>query len=212
MLFTCLFETFHLVSKRGTQWLLRFILAILSYLGRFSDKIKKIAELFPSTIYKRSKYIEQYHSTPPIVKFVACSRCHTLYKYKDCLERVGTQNECLECLPKKQVHLLKKIVTSSGSLKYYPHLVYPYVSIVSQLQTLIKRPGFLEYCESWRTKFSLSPSLLTDTYDGNIWRELMTPDKIAFFSQKDCIGLMMNIDWFQPFKHREYSVSVVIWL
>ena len=30
-----------------------------------------------------------------------------------------------------------------------------------------------------------------------------------FLSQRNSIAFMLNVDWFQPFKHREYSVGVM---
>ena len=40
------------------------------------------------------------------------------------------------------------------------------------------------------------------------WR-LRHPSNVAFFSLEHSLGLMINIDWFQPFKHRNYSVGVI---
>ena len=185
---------------------------MLLYLGRFSETIRRIATAFPVNVYQRSQYLEEHILSPKIVNYVVCSECHALYEYQDCLERVGTDNiikYCMKCLPAKQIHLLKKIVTVSGSTKYYPHLTHPRVSLISQIRMLVKRPEFLESCERWKQSFTLTPSILSDLYDGSIWRDLVTSDNVAFFSLEHSLGLMINIDWFQPFKHTNYSVGVI---
>ncbi len=122
-------------------------------------------------MHKRSLYLEQFLPKPPIEKYVTCPLCYKLYEYKDCIDRVGTQyviKLCSKCLPKLSIRLLKKIVTTSGSIKYYPNVVYPYASLVSQLQTMFLRPGFLDSCERWRTTFTVSPTLLADVFDGSV--------------------------------------------
>ena len=55
--FTCIYETLHSLSLRAIQWLLLFFATLLSVLGKFSSKIQKIAQAFPSTLYLRKQYI-----------------------------------------------------------------------------------------------------------------------------------------------------------
>ena len=43
--FTCLFQTLHTASSRAIAWLLEFLHALLVFLGRYSDKIGKIANI-----------------------------------------------------------------------------------------------------------------------------------------------------------------------
>ena len=51
-------------------------------------------------------------------------------------------------------------------------------------------------------------SLLCDIYDGQIWTEL--PE--TYLKSDDSIlplCLALNVDWFQPFKHTQYSVGAL---
>ena len=48
---------------------------------------------------------------------------------------------CSECeVARKHVSLLREIVTNKGNKKYYPYLVYPYVSLIACSQSLFVCP------------------------------------------------------------------------
>ena len=42
-----------------------------------------------------------------------------------------------------------------------------------------------------------------------MWIDFQCPKGEHFLENKGSIGLMLNIDWFQPFKHRQYSIGVI---
>ena len=50
-----------------------------------------------------------------------------------------------------------------------------------------------------------------DEYDGKIWSGFQTVDGQPFLSCENSLGLrlMLNVDWFQPFKHSTYSVGAI---
>lgn len=50
---------------------------------------------------------------------------------------------------------------------------------------------------------------MTDVYDGKIWREFQQYEDKPFLSEPLAFGLMMNVDWFQPFDHNTYSVGAI---
>ena len=67
---------------------------------------------------------------------------------------------------------------------------------------------------SWHfriTKHSKRPSdrVLRDKTDGKIWKEFRFSDGTYFDNPN---RLMLNCDWFQPFKHFEYSVGVIFFV
>lgn len=103
--------------------------------------------------------------------------------------------------------LLQKVVSASGRTRYYPHTVYCYTSMKSYLQKLILGPNFVEQCES--TRNVTSSRGFADVYDGSLWKEFKTVDGIPFLSAPNCYGLLLNVDWFQPFDHVTYSVGVI---
>ena len=44
---------------------------------------------------------------------------------------------------------------------------------------------------------------------GTVWQDFKGPDGSRFMSHQQNLALMMNVDWFQPFKHSPYSVGVI---
>lgn len=55
----------------------------------------------------------------------------------------------------------------------------------------------------------MDSSVLSDVYHGKIWKEFLNVDGVNFLSCPFSYGLMMNIDWFQPFDHYTYSVGII---
>ena len=103
--FTCIFQTLHSLSARAIQWLLLFLSVTFTFLGKFSERISRIATSFPSTIYRRTQFLKQYISTPSVKHFVVCPACHALHKFEQCFEKRGTQTlvkRCNVCLSAKE--------------------------------------------------------------------------------------------------------------
>ena len=137
-------------------------------------------------------------------------------------------DECLErkhgtVLPKKCTNILfphgkakhcgnklvNKVILKNGVTKFYPLKVYCWKSIVSQLENILQRAGMTELCEHWRTR-QVGESALSDVYDGEVSKNFKWRDGSHFFSLERRYGLMLNVDWFQPFKRRsDYSVGVI---
>lgn len=105
--------------------------------------------------------------------------------------------------------LLKTVKSSNGTEYLGAFRTYCFKSITNSLKDLLNRPMIIELCEQWRTR-QIAPNVLADIYDGQIWQHF----------QYDCNGdpflakpynflLMLNCDWFQPFKHTQFSVGVL---
>ena len=101
----------------------------------------------------------------------------------------------------KKFLYLKKIRTRNDTSKFYPFKVYPYTSIITSLEW---RKRFLEICNDWQ-KYRSSDYKLCDFYDGKIWQEFHN----SSVQVHNTLALMLNIDWFQPYKHRTYSIGVI---
>lgn len=86
----------------------------------------------------------------------------------------------------------------------YPNKIFCYTSLESSLQRLFLRPFFYEQCQHWRNRSNASNGLLCDVYDGAIWKEFA-----SLFLNSFAVGLMLNVDWFQPYSHTVYSVGAV---
>ena len=170
--FTCVFETLHSVSSRAIGWLLHLLGSLLHCLGHYSQQIARIARAFPCTLHQRSKYLEKKKSLSSVHQYVVCHDCLSLYEYEACIERKGSSSSvkmCPQCeSTRKNVPLLKEVISSSGTKKHYPFLVYPYMSLVSSLHCLFARPKFYTLCEQWREQLNpeKAHTHLSDVYDG----------------------------------------------
>ena len=74
---------------------------------------------------------------------------------------------------------------------------------------MLLKPGFLNLCEQWCENLVSDPSVVRDVYGGKLWQEFMVVSGIPFLASKYNLAFMLNVDWFQPFKHRTYSVGVM---
>ena len=63
-------------------------------------------------------------------------------------------------------------------------------------------------CEAWRLR-KIPPDFLCDIYDGQIWKQFQYINNIPFLATPHNLALMLNIDWFCPFKHSPYSVGAI---
>jgi len=64
----------------------------------------------------------------------------------------------------------------------------------------------VESCQEWR-KRKPGPGLYRDVYDGKVWKQ--QEEEGYFDASPYRFALMLNIDWFKPFKHRKYSVGAM---
>ena len=86
---------------------------------------------------------------------------------------------------------------------------YKYVpcnSIIDSLQQLVP---LLNQCGEWRNLHSSEHyGYMTDVYDGKSWHEWGRKSTVSFLDTPGNILFMFNIEWFQPFEHKQYSVGV----
>ena len=104
--------------------------------------------------------------------------------------------------------LLKKVSLKHGKTKLVPKKEYPYRSVVKSLNVLLQRPNILEKLDLWKQR-SVPDGLLTDVYDGKIWKEFMMINDEPFLSGETTYGFMLNVDWFKPFKRTQYKVGAI---
>lgn len=168
LVFTCLLETLHSLPSRGITWVLQFFSRLLLFLSRYSNSIGNIAHAFPSTLYQCNNFIQECLSLPSVHRYVVCKACFSLSGFDACLEKRGSVtyikhgSTCAN--DRKTVALMREVTTRSGNKKHYPYLVYPFVSVVSSLQSLLLRPEFYDMCESWRHRLNCD-TILSDVYD-----------------------------------------------
>ena len=206
------------VSDSTVEWLLLFLSRFLEVFGRGLDSelMKNIVLVFPTSIYLLHRISAVQRDN--FEKFVVCSKCTKLYHLDECLERKhGTilPKQCsniLFPLGKAKLcgtKLVNKVILKNGITRFYPLKVYCWKSIIDQLESILERTGIPELCEEWRTRL-VDEDILADVYDGEVWKNFKWRDESSFFNSERRYGLMLNVDWFQPFKRRsDYSVGVI---
>ena len=50
---------------------------------------------------------------------------------------------------------------------------------------------------------------MADIYDGVVWKSFLTVNGEDFLQSRYGIGLLLSVDWFQPYKHVQYSVGAI---
>ena len=194
--------------------------ALFHYLSshtKDSGLLKRFTDGFPKTLYSIKKALNLSIS---YVEYVVCPHCHRLYDKSDCIVKLPTGERGLKCdfvrypnhpqcaqRKKCGTELMKKVKVKQR-YKLVPRKTYVYYSIIESLRNLIKAPGFLDKCERWRDR-DIPANWLADVYDGKLWKEWMNYSGVPYLEVPGNLLLMLNIDWFQPFDHIQYSVGVM---
>ena len=102
--------------------------------------------------------------------------------------------------------LVKEIVMINGSRKVYPLKSFCYNDLKVAVKKLLLRPNFLNKCNSWRER-QAPDGFLADVYDGQVWQSFFGDN--GRYPEKNHLGFMLNVDWFQPFTRRSTSVGAI---
>ncbi|CAB4439269.1 unnamed protein product [Rhizophagus irregularis] len=93
-------------------------------------------------------------------------------------------------------------------------MLFPVPSLKTQIISMYQRPGFVESLQKWTNRVNIA-DLYTDIYDGEVWKtfpsSLDNPDT-QFFTNETAdsnFGIMINLNWFQPFNSSAYSSGVI---
>ena len=74
---------------------------------------------------------------------------------------------------------------------------------------MLNPPDFCDLCNKWKTVVR-EEGLYRDVYNGNVWNCFKGLNGELFFSGVYTYGLMLNIDWFQPCQHTQYSLGATL--
>ena len=219
LIFLCLWSSFSSLSDNALEILLTFLRAMFDSMGTIFPVVASFAVLFPKSVHLLRKQLGL--DKDRFIKYVVCPKCHTLYNFDDCYEVVCGRKVTKKCtfvqFPNHRQHfrrtkcgepLLKEVSLKSGGIKLYPHKVYCYNSIIDNLRQFLQRPGFVNKCELWRSR-DIPDGFLADIFDGRIWKEWQYVDEKPYLAAPRNYAFMLNVDWFQPFKHSVYSVGVL---
>ncbi len=131
-------------------------------------------------------------------------RCSKVCEYKR-----GSQGRyCHEPIGRETPKLISRDFS-----EYLPRLVYPVRSIRTAIEQILMRPGMKAKMKEWKTRdITCDGNIISDVYDGRVWKEFFNDinGKMSEINDDDLgVGLMINIDWFKPCKHSQYSVGAI---
>lgn len=201
------FQSRFQISDNAIAWLLLFLVTLLRLLGKFFSNVLSISNSIPQSLYK----FKNINLLPDYFKkYTVCNSCDSLYTYDECVQLKYCPYKAFPTSRRCGQELLKNVISASGHSKRYPYKIFCISSIASSLQALVLRPGFIQSCESTR-KF-IASTTISDIYNGKIWSDFQSVNGQAFLSEPNYYGLLLNIDWLQPFEHLTYSVGVIFFV
>ena len=176
--------------------------------------LQSLVDVFPTTLY--SAYKMAGISVDDFEKWVVCPKCNSLYKFEECFverDKIKVSKNCSSTVPFKKdqlcnTRLLNSKTGTNGTKILYPRKEYCSRKISTTIEKFLERPGFEKLLLQKRV-VSDSDDELNDIYDGKIWKTFKGDDGQLFFTDPRNLGLMMNIDWFQPFSNSEYSLGII---
>ena len=104
---------------------------------------------------------------------------------------------------------LLKRVKHGSTYRFVPRMIYAYNSLICSLNTLFNQPGYSQKCEQWRRRASIPGTIFTDVNDGAVWQKFQVVHGRPFLQVPNNLSLKLNVDWFSPFKHIQYSIGVI---
>jgi len=172
---------------------------------------------FPSSLYMAKKTLGIFTK---IIKYAACNKCHKLYDINDITNKteipicsfINFPNHSIERFRQKCNNPLVKKIDSNNEQILRPIMTFPLVNIRQQLTLFFGRKDFEMSCRKWAAERENDTEALFDIYDGMIWKSFTDDNDEPFFNKENAdshIGLMLNMDWFQPYINSQYSVGVI---
>ena len=223
--FLLLWQSVYKVSNAAITCLLRFLKVFVRAFGRaYSDMpLHHVLDSVPSNADNAHRYVWGCKGSN-FLTYVVCPACDSIYDYEACINSTGTEMESKKCMHvpypnhphaskwKECGALLLKKVRSGRNCKLVPIKAYPYQPLRISLGRLVKKKGFIEACEQWRQRQpSIPQSYYGDVYDAQVWNDFgaRSPSCSMFLSSPYCYMFTLNVDWFQPFIHTEYSLGAI---
>lgn len=135
--------------------------------------------------------------------FIVCPKeaCSSLYKMDDPLTRVCTAKIFNKICGTSLGHTINQ---AHGRQKWKPFKTFQFIPPSASLKKLFASKQFNTLLEHQRTS---GHDVLEDIQDGQVWKEF---EDSGFFGSKFNLALMMNVDWYSPFKRSEYKVAAIM--
>ena len=216
--FLLLQARFHL-TDRVLNIIFRFLKTFFTVLGSVSAPCAAIRTKLPMTFYMAQKSYTKVQKGQNFHKYPVCKRCGTIWKYDDCIEGYGAHKKAKLCshIPplsrgrrRRECNgvLLKTVELATNRKIFYPLMTYCYIDLRTSLEHLLLDADFTLKCAHWKSRIS-SDGSLEDVYDGRVWKQFLQYHDRPFLTEENSYAFMINIDWFQPYKHLTYSVGAI---
>ena len=205
--FLLTFQAKFYVPDSAVDMLIKFLHAFFRIIYKLtgSELMEMFMKKFPPSLHMLRKDV----NVDSFTRFVVCSKCCEIYKYKECISTVGPHKLSKDCC---KIHYPNHLQPSRrlpcGNLLYisgkkflYPFKIYGYKSLNQSLQS--------SSCQEWRSQSRSPSNSLQDIYDGKIWKDYQQYLGSPFLSLPFSFAFVLNIDWFQPYTHTNYSVGVI---
>ncbi|XP_052097344.1 uncharacterized protein LOC127732339 [Mytilus californianus] len=212
-----LWQCIYYISDAAICFLLNILATFFKLLSVNSDVCSKVQNVFPKNMYQLSKLLKS--NMLDFKQYVVCTNCYSLYEFEDCYHIVEGSKVSKKCsfieFPNHRLPYLRKRcnqpllmeIKSEPSKILAPYKIYCYKSIESSLSYCVKRQHFEDLCEQWRLR-ETREDIMYDIYDGKLWDDF-NGKKYNFFTKEDNYGCILNVDWFQPYKHTHCSIGVM---
>ena len=200
------FQLMYKVSDRGIEFILVVFHSIIKIIAQCvnNEKINFLLVQLPNNIYKLRKMFGHYKKE--FDKFAVCPKCPACHRIPSSASANVTCTVKSEYTSKTCGAELLRKVKCGKKYKFVPKKIYIYNSLKQSLSRLFQKNDFITDIEQWRTRLS-EENVLSDVYDGNVWKELSSPGQ--FLSTPFSLALRLNIDWFRIYKHVKYSVGML---
>ena len=213
------------IPDRAIHYILVFLKGLLSTLLLLipgNELLSKLHEYFPNTLYGLKKPLRTAWKSS-ITEYVVCTKCCTLTKLSSYTFPVRRQThsdipKCsfIEFANDPQVSRRQKCncplfkqIKSGSKYKLIPCKVFLYNNIIESLRRLMNNPSMLQLCNDWVYYYNTVGGTLNDISDGKMWKDFTMYNGKPFLDIPNNIALALNIDWFNPYKHTQYSIGAV---
>ena len=219
--FLLFFQLKFRVPDRAVTFLLSFLKGLLASLIFMIPSCQPLLEIyrnFPQSLYSLRRRFSTNNGN--MKEFVVCTKCFTLYKLDDCSVKDGSEVVSRKCSfiefpnhPQRHRRtpcgaLLLKKIKCGTTFKLVPKKTFIYNSVTTALRSILGRPGMLKQCNEWR-RFVMPDGDLSDIMDGRLWKDFRFVSNRPFLDAPNNVGLALNIDWFNPFEHTQYSIGAI---
>jgi hypothetical protein len=168
---------------------------------------------FPSSSYTARKLLQFGKRSKT---YAVCPNCNSLYTTAEVVAEAEGGFKCkhVEFPMKQKIKLCGTELTEQNPLTYEikrrPKLLFPLPNLKIQINSLYQRPEFEQQLRKW-TNRHVENGLMADIFDGKIWKNFPSESSPFFIPETadSHLGIMINLDWFQPFESSAYSCDAI---